>query len=126
MNLTGVLSNNSIYTTTSMPVQASERTQPKIPKSKTTFKLVLEVFCAWQAYVKQRRARKTEKKRLLTLIIRAINFNEHTLMIKSMRGFTLAKKINSPVAPTARDSVEKMVILGRRLLQIQIHSSNTF
>jgi len=98
MNLTGVFSNNSIYTTTSMPVQASDRTQSKIPKSKTTFKLVLEVFCAWQAYVKQRRARKTEKKRLLTLIIRAINFNEHTLMIKSMRGFSLANKINKRVA----------------------------
>ena len=26
------------------------------------------------------------------LIVRAINFNEHTLMVKSLRGFTIAKE----------------------------------
>lgn len=98
MNLTGVISNSSLYTTTSFPLQPSERTQPRLPKSKTTFKLALEVFCAWQAYVKRRKARKAEKKRLLTLIIRAINFHEHALLTKSLKGLRQAKGINLKIA----------------------------
>lgn len=63
----------------------------RVPASKSSFMSVFKVFRAWQRFVKHRKAQSIEKKRLLHLIVQAINFSEHGLLAKSLRGFRLVK-----------------------------------